>query len=65
MPAAALGNLKVGHMGCAQGSRDIFAPLIAKVALKFSYTEYFSIALFGIIMVITSSSPIPSRTFTV
>jgi len=33
-----------------------FAPLIAKVALKFSYTEYFSIALFGIIMVITSSS---------
>jgi len=33
-----------------------FAPLIAKVALQFSYTEYFSIALFGIIMVITSSS---------
>jgi putative tricarboxylic transport membrane protein len=33
-----------------------FAPLIAKVALKFSYTEYFSIAMFGIIMVITSSS---------
>lgn len=32
------------------------APLIAKVALKFSYTEYFAIALFGIIMVITSSS---------
>ncbi len=33
-----------------------FAPLIARVALKFGYTEYFSIALFGIIMVITSSS---------
>lgn len=32
------------------------APLIAKVALKFSYTEYFAIAAFGIIMVITSSS---------
>jgi putative tricarboxylic transport membrane protein len=32
------------------------APLIAKVALKFSYTEYFSIAIFGIVMVITSSS---------
>lgn len=32
------------------------APLIAKVALKFSYTEYFAIAVFGIIMVITSSS---------
>ncbi|MBW2204417.1 MAG: tripartite tricarboxylate transporter permease, partial [Deltaproteobacteria bacterium] len=32
------------------------APLIAKVALKFSYTEYFSVAIFGIIMVITSSS---------
>ena len=33
-----------------------FAPLIANVALEFSYTEYFSIALFGIIMVISSSS---------
>jgi putative tricarboxylic transport membrane protein len=32
------------------------APLIAKVALKFSFTEYFAIAIFGIIMVITSSS---------
>lgn len=32
------------------------APLIANVALEFSYTEYFSIAVFGIIMVITSSS---------
>ena len=32
------------------------APLIARIALKFSYTEYFAIALFGIIMVITSSS---------
>ena len=32
------------------------APFIATVALKFSYTEYFSIAIFGIIMVITSSS---------
>lgn len=32
------------------------APLIANVALKFSYTEYFAIALFGIVMVITSSS---------
>ncbi len=32
------------------------APLSAKVALKFSYTEYFSVAIFGIIMVITSSS---------
>ena len=32
------------------------APSIATVALKFSYTEYFSIAIFGIIMVITSGS---------
>jgi putative tricarboxylic transport membrane protein len=32
------------------------APMIAKAALEFSYTEYFAIALFGIIMVITSSS---------
>ncbi len=32
------------------------APLIAKVALRFSYTEYFAIAIFGIIMVISSSS---------
>lgn len=32
------------------------APLIATVALKFSYTEYFAIALFGIVMVVTSSS---------
>ncbi len=32
------------------------APFIATVAIKFSYTEYFSIAIFGIIMVITSSS---------
>ena len=31
------------------------APLIARVALKFSYTEYFAIAIFGIVMVITSS----------
>jgi putative tricarboxylic transport membrane protein len=32
------------------------APFIATVALKFSYTEYFAIAIFGIIMVITSGS---------
>ena len=32
------------------------APLIASIALKFSYTEYFAIAVFGIIMVIASSS---------
>ena len=32
------------------------APLIAKIALKFSFTEYCAIALFGIIMVITSGS---------
>lgn len=32
------------------------APLIAKIALEFSYTEYFSIALFGIITIIASSS---------
>jgi putative tricarboxylic transport membrane protein len=32
------------------------APVIATVALKFSYTEYFAIALFGIVMVITSSA---------
>lgn len=32
------------------------APVIAKVALKFSYTEYFAIAVFGIVMVICSSS---------
>lgn len=32
------------------------APVIANVALQFSYTEYFAIALFGIVMVITSSS---------
>ena len=32
------------------------APFIATVALKFSYTEYFAIAMFGIIMVITSGS---------
>ena len=31
------------------------APLIAAVALKFSYTEYFAIAIFGIIMVVTTS----------
>jgi len=31
------------------------APLIAHVALKFSYTEYFAIALFGIVMVVTSA----------
>jgi len=32
------------------------APFIATVALKFSYTEYFAIAIFGIIMVIISGS---------
>ena len=32
------------------------APLIARIALKFSFTEYCAIALFGIIMVITSGS---------
>ena len=32
------------------------APLIAKIALKFSYVEYFTIAVFGIVMVITSTS---------
>lgn len=32
------------------------APLIAKIALRFSYTEYFSLAIFGITMVVTSSS---------
>ena len=32
------------------------APVIAKVALKFRYTEYFAISVFGIIMVISSSS---------
>ncbi|MEW6668007.1 MAG: tripartite tricarboxylate transporter permease [Thermodesulfobacteriota bacterium] len=32
------------------------APLIARAALEFSYTEYFAIAVFGIIMVIASSS---------
>ncbi len=32
------------------------APLIANVALKFSYAEKFAIAVFGIIMVVTSSS---------
>jgi putative tricarboxylic transport membrane protein len=32
------------------------APLIAGMALKFSYAEYFAIALFGIVMVIISSS---------
>jgi putative tricarboxylic transport membrane protein len=32
------------------------APMIADAALKFSYTEYFSIAVFGIVMVIASSS---------
>jgi len=32
------------------------APLIARVALEFSYAEYFAIAVFGIVMVITSSS---------
>ncbi|RJX36006.1 MAG: C4-dicarboxylate ABC transporter permease [Desulfarculus sp.] len=32
------------------------APLIAEAALRFSYCEYFAIAVFGIIMVITSSS---------
>jgi putative tricarboxylic transport membrane protein len=32
------------------------APLIAVVALKFGYAEKFAIAMFGIIMVITSSS---------
>ena len=31
------------------------APVIAAVALKFSYTEYFAIAIFGIIMVVTTS----------
>lgn len=32
------------------------APFIAAGALKFSYTEYFGIAIFGIIMVVTSGS---------
>ncbi len=32
------------------------APVIAKVALRFSYTEYFAVAVFGIVMFITSSS---------
>jgi putative tricarboxylic transport membrane protein len=32
------------------------APFIATVALKFSYTEYFAISIFGIIMMITSGS---------
>jgi putative tricarboxylic transport membrane protein len=31
------------------------APMIAAVALEFSYTEYFAIAIFGIIMVVTTS----------
>lgn len=32
------------------------APVIARVALQFSYVEYFAIAVFGIVMVVTSSS---------
>jgi putative tricarboxylic transport membrane protein len=35
---------------------SLTAPLIANAALKFSYTEYFAIAIFGIVMVIASSS---------
>lgn len=35
---------------------SFIAPLIADAALQFNYTEYFAIAIFGIVMVISSSS---------